>query len=294
MRITMFLIATLLCGVSLSQEVSINKFITDTLNQVKAGSCGSPDGPTTEIASPPPNYQYLEDNGYCMYSFGAGVQTACFTMTSPGTDISFNAGYQVSGCANTSFGNFELYDASCNLVGTGLSFTGLTPGADYVWCLTMNSWGGGPGCTGFSNFCPYYIDNTVPLPISLLSFTGNCKYIEWTTSSETNNDYFIIEQSSDGESWRNLDTMSGSGFSSSSKNYRYYIPNRRPLYYYRLIQVDFDGKRKIYNPIAVECEKKSTQVESTYNVLGERCKITSKGYVFIRYTDGYVDIIYNE
>ena len=173
------------------QGISVEPFIEKTISTYRAGSCGSPDGPTTEIPSAPPDYQYLEDNGYCLYSFPSGVQTACFTMTSPGTDISFNAGYQFN-CANAAFGNFELYDASCNLIGTGLSFTSLTPGSTYTWCITMDSWGGGPSCTGFDSFCPYYIDNTAILPIELTEFSGDCNSLRWRTSTEINNDYFLL------------------------------------------------------------------------------------------------------
>lgn len=92
-------------------------------------------------------------------------------------------------------------------------------------------------------------DNTSPLPIELLSFSGACVNgnvtLKWATASETNNDYFSIERSSDGITFKTIATIDGAGTSSSVLNYSY--TDNAALAtggYYRLHQTDFNGDRK--------------------------------------------------
>lgn len=85
------------------------------------------------------------------------------------------------------------------------------------------------------------------LPISLLSFTGERNeqnvVLKWSTASETNNDFFTIEQSSDGENWNIIGTVNGAGNSTSQLNYT--LTDRthiEEVSYYRLKQTDFNGE----------------------------------------------------
>ena len=113
------------------------------------------------------------------------------------------------------------------------------------------------GITGFSNFgFGGGIGN--PLPVELLSFSAGCDQnsvkLNWTTASETNNDYFTIERSTDTRNWNFIGTVSGAGNSNSRINYTYIDKN--PLsgsYYYRLKQTDYDGKSETFSPVAVIC-----------------------------------------
>lgn len=88
---------------------------------------------------------------------------------------------------------------------------------------------------------------TPALPISFVSFTGknegNNNLLQWTTASETNNDYFIIERKDESE-WEETGTVKGAGNTNLSNNYKFNDPNVTPggsEVYYRLKQVDFDG-----------------------------------------------------
>jgi len=89
--------------------------------------------------------------------------------------------------------------------------------------------------------------STTPLNIELNSFNATpvnncCVYLDWTTSSEKNNDYFLIERSSDAKNWHFLSEVSGAGTSSNPIDYD--LEDKRPLpntSYYRLSQVNFDG-----------------------------------------------------
>jgi hypothetical protein len=67
--------------------------------------------------------------------------------------------------------------------------------------------------------------------------------LSWSTASETNNDYFVVERSSDGKHFEEVSTEKGAG-NSTHRNY-YFSWDLRPykgISYYRLKQVDFDGR----------------------------------------------------
>ncbi|MCW3084294.1 MAG: hypothetical protein JWP12_1660 [Bacteroidetes bacterium] len=91
-------------------------------------------------------------------------------------------------------------------------------------------------------------DNTSPLPIELISFTGVCANgnlgIKWSTATETNNNYFTIEKSIDGIEFEAAATINGAGNSSSVINYSYTDTNPFNGTYYRLAQTDFNGNSK--------------------------------------------------
>lgn len=85
------------------------------------------------------------------------------------------------------------------------------------------------------------------LPIDLLSFDANKKgqhvELNWTTASETNNDYFTVLKSYDANFYKPVAIVPGAGNSNTSISYS--TIDEEPLTqvtYYRLKQTDFDGK----------------------------------------------------
>jgi hypothetical protein len=95
-----------------------------------------------------------------------------------------------------------------------------------------------------------------PLPVELLNFEGrkveNFNALNWLTSSEKNNAYFVIERSINGTDFAAIGTVQGHGNSSETLNYHFNV--EQPLNgtnYYRLKQVDFDGKFSYSNVIAI-------------------------------------------
>jgi hypothetical protein len=100
-----------------------------------------------------------------------------------------------------------------------------------------------------------------PLPIQLISFTARLQTsvvdLNWTTMSETNNDYFTIEKSNDGIIYSLVGIQKGAGNSSEDQHYAMIDP--KPFdgtSYYRLKQTDFNGNSKTFNPVAIN--KKNT------------------------------------
>ncbi|TKB99072.1 glycosyl hydrolase [Pedobacter cryophilus] len=94
------------------------------------------------------------------------------------------------------------------------------------------------------------------LPINILTFAGNAVNdgvkINWQTSSEVNNEKFILYRSSNGKDFSPIATINGSGNSSKIISYNYL--DRFPangVNYYQLSQTDFDGKSENFSPIVV-------------------------------------------
>ena len=85
-------------------------------------------------------------------------------------------------------------------------------------------------------------------------------HLTWTTASETNNDYFAIERSFDGELFEQIDTVDSkaeNGTSRGSLSYEY-TDETEDLHgdvYYRFTQVDKDGTEKTYMVKSVDIER---------------------------------------
>lgn len=95
------------------------------------------------------------------------------------------------------------------------------------------------------------------LPVEFLSFTGRNtdlgNQLKWQTASETNNMGFEVQKSEDGISWESLDWVAGAGTSSVLNSYN--LLDKFPLIgdnYYRLKQVDYDGKYEFSEVINIE------------------------------------------
>jgi hypothetical protein len=110
------------------------------------------------------------------------------------------------------------------------------------------------GCTqgGGSTFC-----DSGTLPVELLFFkalaTTTQIELSWATASELNSDYFQIEKSSDGLSYETLLQVSAQGNSTSRVDYQTY--DEKPKVgksYYRLKEIDVDGKEIIYQVVLVD------------------------------------------
>ena len=135
-----------------------------------------------------------------------------------------------------------------------------TTSASINWSLTTTS--GAEVLVTVSNSCgsqsknlTIYVDGA--LPIELLSFDGSVinsrnVLLEWSTASEKNNDYFIIERSVDGYNWLQIKNIDATGNSNTQINYTT-IDNSAPraIVYYKLSQVDFDGNSEKFDPISV-------------------------------------------
>ncbi len=137
--------------------------------------------------------------------------------------------------------NGSAWENNNNTVTTSGSCTGSSAGS-----VTTNG-----NVTSFSPFTFGSTSNTLnPLPVVLTNFSASVKeqmvLLQWTTACELNNDYFTVEKSTDGLSFLPLARIEGHGNSLSVQQYQFtdetvvFFPT-----YYRLIQVDRNGKATV-------------------------------------------------
>jgi hypothetical protein len=104
------------------------------------------------------------------------------------------------------------------------------------------------------------------LPVKMLSIGINCLdygvEIVWTTATETNNEYFMIEGSNDAQNWNEISRISGAGNTIIQQDYEYIIFDQN-YEYYRLSQTDFDGTREYFDILTATCESDENTFEIT-------------------------------
>jgi len=125
-----------------------------------------------------------------------------------------------------------------------------SPSASTAWALNGTCVLGSPvtavqrtGISGFSKFAT--VQYSIILPVELTSFTGTKQpesvLLKWTTASEKNSDYFLVEKSTDGINFIVIGRVAAAGNSTHIINYS--LTDEYPFVgenYYRLKQVDLD------------------------------------------------------
>ena len=98
------------------------------------------------------------------------------------------------------------------------------------------------------------------LPIDLLSFHTECSHdivdVNFSVVSQINNEKFFIERSTDAIDWEVIGELDGVEGGNSNTQMDYVFTDNNPLAnlsYYRLTQVDFDGKAKSFYPVSNSC-----------------------------------------
>lgn len=113
-------------------------------------------------------------------------------------------------------------------------------------------------------------------PVELLHFRaepqGKAIYLRWATATETNNDYFQVERSADGKKFNLVGTrIPGAG--TTQEEQRYELIDESPLSglsYYRLKQVDYDGRFEYSDIVSVHWEKSEAALQLFPNPVREK------------------------
>jgi hypothetical protein len=111
--------------------------------------------------------------------------------------------------------------------------------------------------TGYGPFSLGTYSRVNVLPVELLSLEtqklSNGVRLKWTTASEINSDYFEIEKSMDGRGFTSIARLAAAGNSRQTIKYNYV--DHKPAdgkNYYRLKQVDFDGRTSYTEVLRVD------------------------------------------
>ena len=128
-----------------------------------------------------------------------------------------------------------------------------TYGAQTAGCVTLLAGTNSDDCS----LTPANL-GTGPIPVELVYFKAEANndnvLLSWATASELNNDYFEIQKSLDGRDFLPLQIVNGQGTTTQLTEYR---AQDRPSksaksIFYRLKQVDYDGKVEFYNVVKLE------------------------------------------
>lgn len=118
-----------------------------------------------------------------------------------------------------------------------------------------------------------YLDNIyfwkpAIIPVELLTFKAkllnNTVVLDWKTVSERNNRAFGIERSGDGIDFKNIGELAG--FGSTNKPQDYLFVDAEPINginYYRLRQMDFDGKETLSKFVSIVFKQSGIIVRTT-------------------------------
>lgn len=112
---------------------------------------------------------------------------------------------------------------------------------------------------GFSEFWLHGTNNNSPLPVMLSHFNSTCENggtkLSWETASEQNSSHFNVQRSRDGYNWETVNTVGAAGNSTSLSSYEVFDDAvSGETVYYRLQQVDIDGKEELFGPISSSCD----------------------------------------
>lgn len=140
--------------------------------------------------------------------------------------------------------------------------------------------------------------NIQPLPLELISFTvekySNANMVLFEVASQTDNDYFTVQRSEDGENWLDIAEIDGAGTTSQQRKYGHTDNQYRPVInYYRLKQTNFNGSFEFSKVVAVDNTLKAKIVVKSYNLLGKIVDKNSSGIVILEYEDGSTEKVFN-
>lgn len=201
-------------------------------------------------------------------------------------------------CDHTGLGNGAV-DLSETATGNGwLAPLNVTAGQCIL--LNINNFGSGSSVftmnltgTTASISCPV-------LPIELILFeginNGKTNILTWITATELNNSHFNLDRSLDGYNWFRIATITGAGTASTPSFYTFTdYEILSGLIYYRLSQVDYDGRTEILNILFIDLSKYPRICKYTYyNTLGKEVdasKLTTGLYIRVC-EDGKAEKIY--
>lgn len=98
----------------------------------------------------------------------------------------------------------------------------------------------------------------VKLPVTLVSFDGksesNQTKLTWKTAGEINNKGFEVERSADARTFEKIAFIDGSGDARGEQFYHFTDVNPFSISYYRLKQLDYDGKFEYSKVIRVKSD----------------------------------------
>lgn len=195
------------------------------------------------------------------------------------------------------FSDVSTYNYTWTSVPAGFSAvtptTSASPLVATAYTLTVTRCDGCPATSGIA------VTNCTPLPVELKTFTGTGKNgyneLSWSTETETYNDYFLLERSTDNASWQPVAQIDGAG--TTTETHFYVFPDdhyrRNAINYYRLSQTDLDGTTELVGgTVSIDNRHSAKTCIKRVNILGQEVPEDQKGLVILIYDDGSMEKVF--
>lgn len=283
---------------------------TDCNTFTSYSNCWNPgvmvDGTVTANGLTPGTTYYLMIDGWagdvCDYIIGAGSGAGVLV-----PDAGLDQTVTPPTCATLSASGGTTYswssspaDPTLSVAEMSMQTINVCPTVQTTYTVTVT--GGNPLCPSNGTDGVIVFINT-GLPVQYLSMDAKCQgdevRINWATASQENCDHFIVEKSLDGQSFSSIREITCHGTTSVTQYYSVKDDNITvPVNYYRIKQVDFDGKFS-YTPVFVaDCRNQVSQFEfSAYlqnnNVMVNFDAVKGQNYN-ITFTDAAGKKVYTE
>ncbi len=262
-----------------------NQGVPHDVNNMSAYSgTPSPGGPTHDNSYNVVDRFWVVDANGVYYDNGVKEN---YTLT-PDPQLTFsylnhtNASSEVTGLNNSIDNSLiaQRFDTVKNAWGTYIGPTGTTVINGNVSTVSTNSSPDILTTGGFFRSWTLATSNS-PLPIQLTSFSVECQnyvaHLKWIVATQTNNDFFTIERTSDGVNYTTVAVVKGAGTISTTTTYT--AVDETPLTgvsYYRISQTDLDGFTNHLNVIVYQpCENEGTQNAFVFNSTSVDVQINS-------------------
>lgn len=157
--------------------------------------------------------------------------------------------YQETDCAGNNIGAAQILNKAPGSCSSTSYFKSGATGCNTANCFNLTL------PAPYGNTCMYSV--TGVLPIELVSFQGRLAGegidLNWVTASELDNDFFVVEKSTDGIRFDEITKIEGRGTISEASDYSFMDKSPvRGTNFYRLKQVDFNGNSSFSDIISVD------------------------------------------
>lgn len=195
--------------------------------------------------------------------------------------------YNATASANVSINSTGFYQWSSTAMVADVQSWLASPSSNFGWILLCNEstistarkFGSRENAT-VANRPSLSITYNVSLPVTLTYFKAAVKnkdvLLNWETSQETNNHFFEVLHSRDGVLFSAVGKVAGAGTTTIKQHYGFtHEAKTSGQHFYKLAQVDFDGKRKYSAVERIAIEANAWDVIIFPNLVSDKFTIMS-------------------
>jgi len=227
-------------------------------------------------SSPNPSWYYMEidQSGVLAVNITAGSDVD-FRLWGPFANLAIaQAGCNSYGSAvDCSFSSSATEQANANVLAGQVWVLLVTNYANTIQTININEAGSNTASTNCA---------IVPLPVGYsnweIDYFNEQVQLVWTTESEQNNEKFYIQRSEKGLIWETIGAVAGKGNTDAPSDYVFY--DKQPisgLSYYRLQQVDQDGKSSYTSILSVTTGQDENSLKVFPNPAANSFTVRTKG-----------------